>query len=273
MVLNHIFTLLSAQMFSIGNTRQKQLITPLSFYFKWNSFRSSFQITKHRLIHKAALRVLPREDSVHVLNSSNLTERWKFICKIAYISSNQLLFLSWDRQNWAGVLQNKTILTTKGLIDQWKAQKEIHLDNYVSFPGPAAIQLSVLLYHNDFSFLLHFVSVFFHVVQNPPVVLLGYTHKLSPNNTELLMDILNRDVASSLGCFGTITLLDTNLTLSCSTTWKFATADKQNCSISDIPKRLFKWVRYRGQRLQEVTIDYFLFISCYCTSIIHTQHE
>lgn len=56
----------------------------------------------------------------------------------------------------------------------------MHLDNYVSFSGSTAIQLPVLLHHHNFSFFFHFMSVFFHMVQNPPVVLLGYTHKLFP---------------------------------------------------------------------------------------------
>lgn len=48
----------------------------------------------------------------------------------------------------------------------------------MSLPGPAAVQLSVLLHHHDLPLLLHLVRVLLHMVEDAPVVLLGDAHEL-----------------------------------------------------------------------------------------------
>lgn len=74
MCLNQIFMLLSAQMFCIGNTWLKELVTPLNFMFN-KQFKFLFQITKNRSIHEDAQRVLPIQNSRYLLNRSNFIKR------------------------------------------------------------------------------------------------------------------------------------------------------------------------------------------------------
>lgn len=48
----------------------------------------------------------------------------------------------------------------------------------MSLPGPAAVQLPVLLHHHDLALLLHLVRVLLHMVEDAPVVLLGDADEL-----------------------------------------------------------------------------------------------
>lgn len=52
----------------------------------------------------------------------------------------------------------------------------------MSLPGAAAVQLAMFLHHDDLSLLLHLVCVLLHMVEDPPVVLLGDAHKLVHND-------------------------------------------------------------------------------------------
>lgn len=68
-----------------------------------------------------------------------------------------------------------------------------YLNDNVSFPGPCAIQLPVLFYHNYLSFLFNLLHVFLHLVKDTAVVLLRYTDKLektNKNNKESLRTII-----------------------------------------------------------------------------------
>lgn len=53
-----------------------------------------------------------------------------------------------------------------------------YLDDNVPFPGAGAVEFTVFLHHNNFSFLLNLLHVLLHLVEDAAVVLLGYTHKL-----------------------------------------------------------------------------------------------
>lgn len=57
-----------------------------------------------------------------------------------------------------------------------------HLDDDVALPGAAAVQLSVLLHHDDLALLLHLVRVLLHMVEDAAVVLLCDAHKLVHND-------------------------------------------------------------------------------------------
>lgn len=57
-----------------------------------------------------------------------------------------------------------------------------HLDDDVALPGAAAVQLPVLLHHDDLALLLHLVRVLLHMVEDAAVVLLGDAHELVHNN-------------------------------------------------------------------------------------------
>lgn len=57
-----------------------------------------------------------------------------------------------------------------------------HLNDDVALPGAAAVQLSVLLHHDDLALLLHLVCVLLHMVEDAAVVLLCDAHKLVHNN-------------------------------------------------------------------------------------------
>lgn len=56
--------------------------------------------------------------------------------------------------------------------------KITNLDDDVSLPGAAAVQLAVLLHHHNLPLLLHLVRVLLHVVEDAPVVLLGDADEL-----------------------------------------------------------------------------------------------
>lgn len=53
-----------------------------------------------------------------------------------------------------------------------------NLDHDVSFPGPTAVELSVLLHHHNLPLLLHLVRVLLHMVEDTPVVLLSDADEL-----------------------------------------------------------------------------------------------
>ena len=53
-----------------------------------------------------------------------------------------------------------------------------HLDDDMSFPGSSAVQLPVLLHHDDLTLLLHLLHVLLHLVEDAAVILLCYAHKL-----------------------------------------------------------------------------------------------
>lgn len=48
----------------------------------------------------------------------------------------------------------------------------------MSLPGAGAVQLTVLLDHDDLALLLHLLHVLLHLVEDTAVVLLRYAHKL-----------------------------------------------------------------------------------------------
>lgn len=56
--------------------------------------------------------------------------------------------------------------------------KIANLDDNVSLPGAAPVQLAVLLHHHNLPLLLHLVCVFLHMVEDAPVVLLGDADEL-----------------------------------------------------------------------------------------------
>ena len=65
-----------------------------------------------------------------------------------------------------------------------------HLDDDVSLAGAAAVQLAMLLHHDDLALLLHLVSVLLHMVEDAPVVLLGDAHKLVHNHMRTLNELV-----------------------------------------------------------------------------------
>lgn len=65
-------------------------------------------------------------------------------------------------------------LESKGLLNN----ELTHLDDDVSLPGAGAVQLTVLLDHDDLALLLHLLHVLLHLVEDAAVVLLRYAHKL-----------------------------------------------------------------------------------------------
>lgn len=53
-----------------------------------------------------------------------------------------------------------------------------HLDDDVSLSCSRSIKFPVFFHHNNFSFLLHFLHVLFHLVENSAIILLGYADEL-----------------------------------------------------------------------------------------------
>lgn len=58
----------------------------------------------------------------------------------------------------------------------------------MSFSGASAVQFSVLLHHDNFSFFLDLLHVLLHLVEDAAVVLLGYTHKLDKTGKTSVRD-------------------------------------------------------------------------------------
>lgn len=92
------------------------------------------------------------------------------ICKILKCSDIKINDIYFKRVH-------KTIINT---IIQQK-----YLDNNVTLSCASAIQFPMFLYHNNLSFFFYLLHVFFHLIEDAAVILLGYTYKLEKHILEI----------------------------------------------------------------------------------------